>query len=299
MTKPAAGRPDREIRAFYTGETIRVYQAYSHEIADSALAHQRFVSPPFSMTRMTWIKPSFCWMMYRSGWAKKDPGQQRILAIDMTHDGFKWAIEHGCPSHAEPGMSESEWRAAMARSPVRIQWDPERDVTLAPLPWRTIQIGLGGEAVRRFTEDWIVQIGDKTAAAHEIHKAVLANNLGEAGVRLPREFPYEVGMSRKRYLELKGERLLELDHQEHEWIVSILQEHADNDSVPYLEKTIEMKPQLGYLSHDDYGSYYKKCLWALQDIGTPDALALIRKCARSAEPALRKQALYRLTRIAG
>ncbi|WP_141653813.1 DUF4291 family protein, partial [Erwinia billingiae] len=32
-----------------------------------------FASPPFSMTRMTWIKPSFLWMMYRSGWGMKDP----------------------------------------------------------------------------------------------------------------------------------------------------------------------------------------------------------------------------------
>ncbi|WP_422570328.1 DUF4291 family protein, partial [Erwinia billingiae] len=29
---------------------------------------------------MTWIKPSFLWMMYRSGWGMKDPGQKRILA---------------------------------------------------------------------------------------------------------------------------------------------------------------------------------------------------------------------------
>ncbi|MDI8083747.1 DUF4291 domain-containing protein [Salmonella enterica subsp. enterica serovar Kentucky] len=26
---------------------------------------------------MTWIKPSFLWMMYRSHWGTKDPGQKR------------------------------------------------------------------------------------------------------------------------------------------------------------------------------------------------------------------------------
>ncbi|WP_458785448.1 DUF4291 family protein [Vallitalea sediminicola] len=25
----------------------------------------------FKLNRMTWVKPSFLWMMYRSGWAKK------------------------------------------------------------------------------------------------------------------------------------------------------------------------------------------------------------------------------------
>jgi hypothetical protein len=63
--------PERQIRAYCSDAAIRVYQAYSHAIADSALAAQTFVSLPFSMTRMTWIKPSFLWMMYRAGWGKK------------------------------------------------------------------------------------------------------------------------------------------------------------------------------------------------------------------------------------
>src|SRR5262245_58922689 len=112
--------PEREIRAEYDERTIRVYQAYSHQIADSALKHQTFVSPPFSMTRMTWIKPSFLWMMYRAGWGEKDDGQRRILAIDITHEGFDWAIANSAPSHADPGQSHDDWQAAMARSPVRL-----------------------------------------------------------------------------------------------------------------------------------------------------------------------------------
>ena len=36
---------------------------------------------------MTWIKPSFLWMMYRSGWGTKTD-QERILAIDITREGF-------------------------------------------------------------------------------------------------------------------------------------------------------------------------------------------------------------------
>jgi hypothetical protein len=38
---------------------------------------------------MTWIKPSFLWMMYRCGWATK-PGQERVLAIQITREGFEW-----------------------------------------------------------------------------------------------------------------------------------------------------------------------------------------------------------------
>jgi hypothetical protein len=58
--------PTRQIRAQYDDSVIRVYQAYSDAIADVALERQTFVSPPFKMERMTWIKPSFLWMMYRA-----------------------------------------------------------------------------------------------------------------------------------------------------------------------------------------------------------------------------------------
>ena len=184
--------PEREIRAVYTSATIRIYQAYSDVIADSALGRQTFVSPPFSMNRMTWIKPSFLWMMYRSGWGKKDDGQKRILAIDISHAGFAWALEHSCPSHPGPDASIDEWRALKDRTPVRIQWDPERDLHHNPLPHRTIQIGLSGEAVRRYTQEWIAAIHDLTDLAHSIHGRVLAGDLAGARSMLPEEKPYSV-----------------------------------------------------------------------------------------------------------
>jgi hypothetical protein len=73
--------PNRQIRALFDDETIAVYQAYAPEIAEPALAAGTFV-PPFGLNRMTWIKPSFLWMAYRSGWATK-PGQTRVLRIHL------------------------------------------------------------------------------------------------------------------------------------------------------------------------------------------------------------------------
>lgn len=57
-------RGERLVRAAYTDETITVYQAYSPQIAGAAVAAGTFVAP-FSRERMTWIKPSFGWMMQR------------------------------------------------------------------------------------------------------------------------------------------------------------------------------------------------------------------------------------------
>lgn len=42
---------------------------------------------------MTWLEPSFLWMMYRSGCAQKE-GQERVLAIDVTRSGFEWALRN-------------------------------------------------------------------------------------------------------------------------------------------------------------------------------------------------------------
>lgn len=184
--------PTRQIRATYNDKTVRVYQAYSDTIADSALEHGTFVAPPFKMERMTWIKPSFLWMMYRAGWGYKDDGQKRILAIDITHEGFAWALAHSCPSHPDPGMSHEEWERLKSRSPVRIQWDPERDLLLRPQEHRAIQIGLSGEAVRLYANEWIQQITDITSLAHDIHSLVSNEELSEARNHLPIEQVYSI-----------------------------------------------------------------------------------------------------------
>jgi hypothetical protein len=57
--------PYRQIRAVYDEETITVYQAYSDSIATAAVETQRLcASKDFSFDRFTWVKPSWCWMMF-------------------------------------------------------------------------------------------------------------------------------------------------------------------------------------------------------------------------------------------
>jgi hypothetical protein len=184
--------PQQQIRAVYDERTIRVYQAYNDEIADAALAQGTFVSPPFKTERMTWIKPSFLWMMYRAGWGYKDQGQRRILAIDISREGFEWALEHGCSSHPEPSMSKEDWARLKDSAPVRIQWDPERNLRLEPLPYRSLQVGLSKAAVDLYVSKWIQRITDITDVAHAIHGLLDGNKLDQAQALLPSEriYPY-------------------------------------------------------------------------------------------------------------
>ncbi len=172
---------ERCIRAVYDAETVRVYQAYSDAIADAALQFGTFRSPPFSMTRMTWIKPSFLWMMYRSGWGTKDAGQRRILAIDIRRKGFEWAL-------AEARSTSPQADSAVAS--VLVQWDPERDLHLNRLPYRSLQLGLRGEAVRRYVNDWIVRLTEVTGIAAQIHTRITAGDSESAAALLPKERVY-------------------------------------------------------------------------------------------------------------
>src|SRR3954454_6019352 len=129
---------DRHVRAKFSAETIVVYQAYPPPIADAALAAGTFVAP-FKRERMTWIKPSFLWMMYRSGWATK-PGQERVLAVHITRAGFEEALVDACLSHFDPDVyaDHEAWERRRSTTSVRVQWDPERDVELRTLPWRSL-----------------------------------------------------------------------------------------------------------------------------------------------------------------
>ena len=130
---------EKEIRAVFDKETITVYQAYRKEIALLAVKAQTFV-PPFKIERMTWIKPSFLWMMYRSGWAEKE-GQEHILAIKIKREGFEWALENACLSTFKEHIykTHENWKEKLNNTPVRIQWDPEKSIKLGNLDYKSIQ----------------------------------------------------------------------------------------------------------------------------------------------------------------
>ena len=166
-----------QIRATYTDSTIVVNQAYKPTIADAAVRTQSLNVHGFKPDRMTWVKPSFRWMLYRSGWVRKE-NQERILALHITREGWEQALNWS-------GVKEDN-------ASVRIQWDPERDIKTKPLRWRSIQVGLSGSAVREgLLGAWIVKIEDVTQVAIEIGKLVDEGRLEEAKELLPVERVYE------------------------------------------------------------------------------------------------------------
>ncbi|PSL25450.1 DUF4291 domain-containing protein [Chitinophaga ginsengisoli] len=183
---------EKVIRALYDEDTITVYQAYNKTIANHAIASQTFVCPPFKKERMTWIKPSFLWMMYRSGWATKE-NQEYILAIKIKREGFEWALENSCLSHFDNAGNTTfeDWKTKLQISPVRIQWDPERDIFMQALPQqRAIQMGLSGIAVEKYIDEWIVSVEDITAYSQNIRQLIKADKIDQAKDLLPVERHY-------------------------------------------------------------------------------------------------------------
>lgn len=156
---PAAGR---HILAQFDDDSIVVYQAYSPAIAQHAVEHQRF-GGAFSYDRMSWIKPSFLWMMYRSGWATKQ-GQERILAVTLPRTFFDEILRRSVPSTFDSGDTRTRacWAAAVAKSDVRLQWDPDHDPSGRREARRAVQIGLRGATLRRYGEQELVSVEDVT-----------------------------------------------------------------------------------------------------------------------------------------
>ncbi|MFD9029787.1 DUF4291 domain-containing protein [Streptomyces sp. NPDC059567] len=185
--------PKYQIRALHTESTVTVYQAYAPSIGLPAAREGRF-PPAWKRDRMTWIKPSFLWMMYRCGWGLKE-GQQTVLAVEITREGFEWALSNACLSHYDRDVhpDQTTWKRDLRRSPARVQWDPERNLRLAALPHRSLQLGLTGEASRRYADEWTVAVRDVTPLAHEIHALVREGRLDEARTRMPEERPYRAG----------------------------------------------------------------------------------------------------------
>lgn len=201
--------PYRQIRAHYDDETITFYQAYNRSIANAAVKEQKLhASPLFKPTRMTWIKPSWAWMLYRAGYSYKDPGQERIIALRMRHEDFMGLLQravltfgHGGakaesepePQTPQPAPRESDEATpqppgsdketkterrghrdpAGGKSPdVKVQWDPERTVRLEKLEYRSIQIGIPAALSREWTETWIVSVEDVTDRARELKRVL-------------------------------------------------------------------------------------------------------------------------------
>jgi hypothetical protein len=148
----------KHIMAQYTEEYVVVYQAYKPEIGKFAAGNQYF-GGDFSYDRMSWIKPNFLWMMFRSGWGTKQ-GQETTLAIFLKLDFFQLLLKSAFPSINRVGMEKALWKEKVANTDVRLQWDPDHNPYGDKVERRAIQLGLRKQFLEPFKGEGIVRIED-------------------------------------------------------------------------------------------------------------------------------------------
>ncbi len=160
----------RHILAQFDDHSIIVYQAYRPTIGHFAIENGYF-GGEFSLDRMSWIKPNFLWMMYRSAWGTKT-GQEVILAVRIMRSAFDEILANVVHSSYIPELyeSEKEWKNAIHSSSVRLQWDPDRHPSGAKLERRAIQLGLRDEFLRRYSREWIIDIEDISEFVQQQHQ---------------------------------------------------------------------------------------------------------------------------------
>jgi hypothetical protein len=150
----------RHIMAHYDETSVVVYQAYRPGIGHFAARHGYF-GGDFKMSRMSWFKPNFLWMMYRSGWGTK-PDQEVTLAVHIKREFFETVLKQAVPSTYKAELYESEkaWKRAVINSDVRLQWDPDHSPWGKPVERRAIQLGLRGGVLAQYAQDAIIDIED-------------------------------------------------------------------------------------------------------------------------------------------
>jgi hypothetical protein len=178
----------RHILAQYDHESIVVYQAYNPAIGRYAQEHGRF-GGEFSFSRMSWIKPNFLWMMFRSGWGTKE-NQEVTLALRLRRAFFDSLLAEAVPSTWDRTLFETqdEWSHAVARSSVRLQWDPDHHPSGAKLDRRAIQLGLRGSTLEAFGTTELLEVIDLSEFVAEQREVLAAR--GAVALLTPRERVY-------------------------------------------------------------------------------------------------------------
>jgi hypothetical protein len=186
------------IMAQFDDHSIIVYQAYQPSIARHAVEHQCF-GGEFSFSRMSWIKPNFLWMMFRSGWATKE-GQERILAVRLKRSFFDEVLYAAVPSTFTAGSfaSHADWQNAVAKSDVRLQWDPDHDPHGRPVERRAVQLGLRGDMLRRYGQEELISIEDITPFVVE-QRSHLSGDW--SSLRTPAEQIYQLSAGAKFFMK--------------------------------------------------------------------------------------------------
>ncbi|HAS41638.1 MAG TPA: DUF4291 domain-containing protein [Microscillaceae bacterium] len=159
----------KQVYAAYDDEGLYIYQAFKPKTVANAVAKGTF-GAGFNTNRLTWIKPSFAWVLQRTQYATKHR-MNAIARIKLSHEGWLHILSQSVPTQFDANRYENEevWQQALEAAVVIHQWDPERSLTGKKLDRAAIQVGMRSEELSlQYVNEWILGIEDVTDLAHEI-----------------------------------------------------------------------------------------------------------------------------------
>lgn len=187
----------KEVFAKYDQRYIRVYQAYNPQIAKEAIALQTF-GESFNFNRMTWIKPSFLWMMYRSNWGTKK-NQESILALDIDRKQFDDILRIAVLTSPDSMLYQGQqWEKEFAETAVYCQWDPDRNINGTMINRTAIQIGIKGAALKDLAGTGIYRMEDLTSSVRKWNEQRKHGRLNTRDLPAERQYPVTDKGVRKR-----------------------------------------------------------------------------------------------------
>jgi hypothetical protein len=152
---------------------------------------------------MSWIKPNFLWMMYRSGWGTKE-SQETTLGLRLRRQFFDSILAQAVASRLDQSdqASEQAWKAVLASSSVRLQWDPDHDPYGNALARRAIQLGLRGPVLEDFVKRELIEVIDMTGFVSEQRELLSRVGIGELRTPVERVYvPADVAIARRLKLD--------------------------------------------------------------------------------------------------
>ncbi|RIA98383.1 hypothetical protein C1645_812798, partial [Glomus cerebriforme] len=119
-----------------------------------------------------------------------------ILAIKLSRQGFEEILSKAVFTsvnsaiNSSSSSSQEEWKKQLNSSQVRLQWDPDHDLLGGKMQRRAIQLGMKGDMLKKYSDEWIINIEDITEFVSEQYELIKLNKMDE--VRTPVEHVYEL-----------------------------------------------------------------------------------------------------------
>lgn len=139
-----------------------------------------------------------------------------------------------------------------------------------------------------FQENEVAAIKDK------IRKLIVSENWNDLDSAINLIW---ASQKQEQFLDLFNELLITPNHRQHQVITMKIQKIGSPTSIPFIQKALESGFDYLEYTASESAAIAKWFSWALFEIGTQEAIDLMKKHTKSADEGIRNEMLYRLGKV--